>query len=324
MRYSLVLGAGGIIGAVVCLVLGMTSAAAIVGAFVSATCAFVLYDVGEVRALAPRIARSAFARSRQIVREIRPMTFALTRWLTVPRVLIWFLIVISMTLAYWTRSAMQLTVPTILFVLIVVVWASTIFAAEVLLFEIAAGLWGMVGWLPAVGKCPEGKTGDPTDGMDMIFFGIGSQRVPWFQLALDQTSALLFIVFVIPFIIVSAILKILLWWLPIGLWLACRFGFRLIGLSLSLCLAILLGSLRFAWHLFVEVHKEEQRMAAVDSAIGVLTSYVTLRVIYGGAFLEMPPVAKLSFIALAAALAVAVGLVNCHLVAKKVLRLQPT
>ncbi|MFA4845623.1 MAG: hypothetical protein WC654_03640 [Patescibacteria group bacterium] len=103
-----------------------------------------------------------------------------------------------------------------------------------------------------------------------------------------------------------------------------RLGLQLIVLTFRLCLATSLGVARFAWHLFVEVHKEEQRMAAVDSAVGVLGSYVTLRVVYGSAFLEMPSVAKLSFIALAAALAVGVGLVNCHLVAKKVLRLQPT
>lgn len=322
MRFPLVLATGAIIGAILCLVLGMTFPAAIVGALVGASSAFALYDPAAIRAQAPGIASRTFARSRGLVTELRSDAVTLVHWLIIPRFVAGAYLLVGTLVTYLIGSGSMANVWSLCLSAVATLGVTVMLGvATGLLMDVTEELWEVAGELPLFGeswKSHMRRLSRKVYDRDDIIFGGRPGQYSWTVLAGVQLR-MLFDIAVSPVICLLSLAKICLricWAVP------CAVGEWLLLLAMLVSsLAIATG--RFAWRLFVEVHEEKQRMAFVDSAAGLLVGYSGLRVAYGAAFLDMPAEAKLSFVALSAALAVAFGLFNCHVVATRFLKLTP-
>lgn len=71
---------------------------------------------------------------------------------------------------------------------------------------------------------------------------------------------------------------------------------------------------RFVRTLFVGVHTRWSLMAMVDAPLGMLVTYVTLRAALGSRLLELDPSIQLSYLVVAGAVSLMIGVFNCRVV----------
>lgn len=122
----------------------------------------------------------------------------------------------------------------------------------------------------------------------------------------------------IPFVVVGSIG----YGIGFVLYLLVRFAwdvFLTLAISLppylrDIALACVRATWRFARLLFVGVHTRYSRMAMVDAPAGMLLTYVGLRIGMGERFVQMDPLHQLSFLGVAGAVSLLIGVYNCRVV----------
>lgn len=323
MRYILVLASGGAIGAVVCLTLGMTLPAALLGAFVGAVAAYVGWDVQEIRHRAPEIFRRSFATSRGLGKQAMGLAGTAVRVLVAPRLLVWiwcvptfFLTTAVVHTGNLGTESVSWEGPPAEFVLWWLGFSTAMALFHVFALVICAAIestalqYGLVQRdntkLPWSERDPEWSLlGAPFASVQEYRAGLWRQLKMYSYIWLECIK--------------------LLFLLPLILWEYTKATWRWLRPSLTvvqkLAVALLRDAATFAWRLFIAIHSQKRRMAFVDSALGMLTGYAVMRLAYGDAFFSLPPASRLAFIGLCAACAVGLGLVNCHLIAKRALKI---
>lgn len=300
---------GGALGAVVTLILGMSVPTVIVGACIGACVAWVAYDPMQIVRSAPRVAKETLDLvsvhvSKKDILDLLKFPFR-------PRLPLYAFAAMAYAMyrsRYWEWSEI----------------AGVIGTSIITLHSIV--VWWVVG---SATSSPEGQETGPL----MRRLGVPKYKdlvvslndhitvgADWTRRDIRRQ-----IVDTMRYIVAPYVIAVELVMYAVGAVIATAFFLAALYVILQLIvpMALVVLSCIGSYKLFVLVHSEKRRMVFVDSGLGVLVSYATLRWQFDTAFVESSPLTQLSFVLLGGACAVVLGVVNHEIVSRRLLKLNP-